>query len=507
MTTYYISPTDGLDSNNGLGPDASAAVNRPWKTLAKALASGTTVVTGDTVYVGPGISYEGAAITVVASVFSNATPTFIRGDPTNSQGFKTAAGVRIDPGLPWITTRTAAEGQDAPMAASGNLIDASAGVGKGGLQFTFLALETQFAATGASIFALNGAGAGNSDWLFEDCVMVGAVAMSLSGTLLAARNVTFRRCEMLLNVGTFAATIAGNPATADIDLAILFEHCIVRGRASNAFSLAGAGGNLAGGIRWKYCDFYASNVQTSTVWSSTASRVSTVVPCEIEGCKVFGGIIVSAGTLGHFVSKGYNRFFNGGTDVNYTPAVTDVYGFMPLVRFASLVKFGLELPHEAPFGWLASATGTQRMSGGVNTSPDFRGRTPRPWAMGPSIGAWEVGEIGLDLTSQITIGGASSLAIMGQGELSVFVPLDGVAVTLTVATKSTAYVGTSYPQVVLQAQPSLGLTQQTATATDATQQTLTITVTPTAAGVVELRLISRNAGPTGWTYFDILQAA
>lgn len=43
MTTYYVSP-NGSDSNNGLGPDASHASNKPFLTIGKILgASGVGV--------------------------------------------------------------------------------------------------------------------------------------------------------------------------------------------------------------------------------------------------------------------------------------------------------------------------------------------------------------------------------------------------------------------------------------------------------------------------------
>jgi hypothetical protein len=48
MATYYVSNSGGSDSNNGLGPDASDATNKPWLTIGKALgASG--ISSGDTV--------------------------------------------------------------------------------------------------------------------------------------------------------------------------------------------------------------------------------------------------------------------------------------------------------------------------------------------------------------------------------------------------------------------------------------------------------------------------
>lgn len=74
------------------------------------------------------------------------------------------------------------------------------------------------------------------------------------------------------------------------------------------------------------------------------------------------------------------------------------------------------------------------------------------------------------------------------------VELDGTFDEITVVTESASYGGTSYPQLIVEAHPALVVTQQTATATDASGQTLTVRpFTPTALGVVELRLTRRWA--------------
>ena len=88
MTTYYVDYTNGSDSNNGLGPDASHASNKPWKTIAKLLgASG--MASGDTAYLAPGVYRE----RVTVAMTSATGETFVIGDPLNTQGFKTSGGV------------------------------------------------------------------------------------------------------------------------------------------------------------------------------------------------------------------------------------------------------------------------------------------------------------------------------------------------------------------------------------------------------------------------------
>jgi hypothetical protein len=356
----------------------------------------------------------------------------------------------------------------------------------------------------AAVVALPFNGTGTTDWLFEDCLLVGAVILTCSGAATATRNFTFRRCEFLTYFA-FNASISGAAATADADLAITFEHCRIFGRPTANIALAGSGGNLAGGVRWKYCDVYCMSSNAANGWQSTALRVSTVTPCRIEGCKFIGGIPVSAGTSGHFVDDGYNRFLNGSASSNFTLAGTSKEGFMPQLILSSLRKWGLTLPRMDSMGWWKDATTAQKFSGGSNTSSDFFGGQARPWGAGPSIGAIEYADMSQDTGSQITGGGANSLKLTGAGEVSLWIPVDAAATVVTVTTESASYGGSNWPQMILQANPSIGYAGETVTASSASEQTLAgASFTPTAAGVVELRLVSRSSSGSSSTYFDRL---
>lgn len=92
-TTYYVSP-EGSNSNNGLGPDASHATNKPWLTVDYAMSTATTV--GDTVYIAPGVYRE---VCVNDASGSSGNPISFIGDPRNEQGFKNSSGVLRRRGL------------------------------------------------------------------------------------------------------------------------------------------------------------------------------------------------------------------------------------------------------------------------------------------------------------------------------------------------------------------------------------------------------------------------
>ena len=75
MATYYIR-TDGSDTNSGTASGSGSA----WKTIGKALSTGSSVVGGDTVYIAPGTYRE--AVTVGINPSSNVN---ITGDPKSTQ--------------------------------------------------------------------------------------------------------------------------------------------------------------------------------------------------------------------------------------------------------------------------------------------------------------------------------------------------------------------------------------------------------------------------------------
>lgn len=97
MATYYVSK-DGNNANNGLGPDASHATNKPWLTFGKALS---TLTSGDVAYIAPGVYRE---VNTLSATW--ASETIFRGDPRNVQGFRNGSGVRVPPGAVRITGYT-----------------------------------------------------------------------------------------------------------------------------------------------------------------------------------------------------------------------------------------------------------------------------------------------------------------------------------------------------------------------------------------------------------------
>ena len=507
MTTYYISPS-GSNSNNGLGPDASDSTNKPWLTLKYAMETAGKVAPGDIVRVGPGNYFDTVSINPIAAICSAGSPTQIVGDPTNEYGFKNGSGVRLSPALPWLLIRSSTE-LDATTANAGNSFFELQTNDPNGLQFKKLGFNGKGETFGGYV-CFDVEWDKTTDLLIEDCVFAGfgAVLRYFAGTVpTAGRNHTFRRITLFGGSVILVQATVSAAATADADLAIVIENSLLIGNLfSSTFSLGTAGGNKAGGILVRDNTIFPA---ASSWFATTASCISIGTPIRYRGNLIIGGQPVNAGTSGQIIDDGYNKFFGNASNTNVTPGTQTVFGPMPNVILPYLITFGLELPRTDWFGWTDAAHANQKFSASGSTTPDFRGRTARPWGAGASIGCWQAQDVVQDTSSAITGGGTNSLKITGAGEVSLYIPVDATGFTVSVRTKSTSYGGTNYPQMVVVANPGVGVTADTTvTAAAATEETITTaTITPTSKGVMEVRLISRSTSTTSTTHFDILTSA
>lgn len=499
MTDYFVS-TAGSDSNNGLGPDASAATNKPYLTLGKAMNTGAVVVPGDRIICGPG-NFLNSPLTPIAAISSVASPTQIIADRLNAFGFKDGSGVRLAAAPVLVSTRTSANGMNGTLSSATSLIRADTNAPKG-LQWKWFVLECR---NDAFIWQQNMGG--STDTLFEDCLLVGRVASFSGGTPTAGMNLTFRRCEGT-GVVFLTCSNAVAAATANANLGVLVEETLYFGSIAVSMALSASGGNLAGGIL-----LYDNTwIPTQTnVLTTVASRVSTVTPIRIGSHIVFGGGSggMNAGTSGQIIDDGYCLEGPGVSRTNITNATGTLIGSIPFfhMHLPWWVRSGLQMPSEDFLGWTRAAHADFRFSASGRTTSDIRGRTVRPWGAGSSIGAWQSPDEAQDATSAISVGGTYSHKITGAGEprRRFFAPVtSGVATTFSIYTKSASYGGTNWPQLTVVANPDVGLTSdQTATATSASEQQLTTpSFTPTANGVVELRMVSRSSSGSSSTYFD-----
>lgn len=119
------------------------------------------------------------------------------------------------------------------------------------------------------------------------------------------------------------------------------------------------------------------------------------------------------------------------------------------------------------------------------------------------VGAYEYGQSGNQNTATVR-SGTSSYQIPGAGYVDFQIPVNAVATTISIyAQYDAAYSGT-LPSMNIVNSTQCGVAAATATQVGAasTWEQLTLSFTPTAAGIVTVRLISSTTTPTGNAFFD-----
>lgn len=291
MTAYYISPY-GADANNGLGPDASHASNKPWLTPGKALGA-AGIASGDTVYMAPGYYHLGATTTV--NMTSATAETFFIGDYANSQGFKDSLGSRLFGGaVRWSTllfdkspiglTLLVLNGRDfltfrniSFLCGNASLIDANVQ--------TSTNIKIQDCVLGGHI-GLNSVikitvGAVNANWVVERCLIYGS---------------TYRRFEITLVKG----------AGADYDCGITLRNIFMNGYANESIAVVSSGitSGLGGGLQVINCTIFGSGHGVRLL----DAGLSSTIPARVYGCQIYAGITTAldANVLGQIVED-YNK--------------------------------------------------------------------------------------------------------------------------------------------------------------------------------------------------------
>ena len=140
-----------------------------------------------------------------------------------------------------------------------------------------------------------------------------------------------------------------------------------------------------------------------------------------------------------------------------------------------------------------------------SAEPDLLGR-PRPaGAVVPSIGALERHDVAV-LAASPADGSYKSYQIDGYGDFDLTIPVDAAVTELSIKVQyDNLYGGTLYPQALLTNGGEAGIADELLTATTAAHnawETLTFTpFTPSAKGVITLRLLARSNASSGKAYF------
>lgn len=499
-TNYYVDFVNGLDANNGLGPDASAVTNKPWKTITKLLGA-AGLASGDTAYLSPAGPFRE---TVAVAMTSATAETKIIGDYENKQGFKTSAGVAVAPG-PVILTAYTTNDKTAPAAAIT-------------LNFAgrdFLTFQNMMIVGGSTTVVSAGA-AHATDIKFTDCAIfpgalqnAGSAVSITGGTFGLAINWTFDRCLIfkLSSSGAGVTIVLATGTGADYDANILFRNTLFLGGASVtiAITASGTAANRGGGVRLKNC----TDISTGQTMTTAATYISTTIPCDVVNClliKTSAQAVLSAGTSGQ-ITENYNLIYSGTARTNVTAGANSISdgSYAPLFHFGQERIWGM---FPRPYGAPMSGSPILGFGGdGTQTAYDLFNR-PRPAGGAsalPAAGALERGNtFGKETTTVQS--GTNAISIVGPGYQDFYVPVDATATVLSIYLRyDSTYAGTR-PQIQLLANGEIGVVAQTVTATTAAlnawEQNSLASFTPTAKGIVVFRVISNDTNGAGKAFAD-----
>lgn len=285
MATYYIRP-DGSNTNAGTGPGVGSA----WQTIGKALASGSPVVGGDTVYVSPGTYREGVTVGIAPSSNVNVTA-----DPKALQFPGMAQGLVI-----W-SAHTA--GDDAASTVTPcNLGSAS------NFTFTDFVVHGHNASANGNCFH-SASMSQNITW--NRCVLHAKVSscIRVTGTTLVPLNWTIANCVFVTDGSCLAIlpteSVGG---VGNVNMNVVVTNCVFYGynNACIAFQPTVGTGSFAGGMTIYNCSFYSGSYG---VYCNPAGMLTTAFKVVVRNCWFDSQSTNSVReALTNFIDENYNRF-------------------------------------------------------------------------------------------------------------------------------------------------------------------------------------------------------
>lgn len=483
MATWYVRKTG---SNSNAGTSAGAA----WATLQKALTASNGVANGDTVYVGAGVYREFIAVGLVVTANVDIIAD-VDGSQTGDAG-----EVRV---TPYDTNDT--------TLPSASTIPFDFGTKS---YFTF----KNFVFVGgksAAIWIMR-MQAGSHDINFLDCLFHYAGNQSalpmvdITGQAGVSLNTSFKRC-IFFGIQGVGINITMPIHTSEYNANVLIENCrMLGGLVLLTLARSGTPGSLA----------YGFTVQNNTVIGPGGSLASLNIYIADTGV-----------TMTNVACLCYNNiFFGGSIRAGTTSMVTEDYNYIATVTPRTNITAGTHSKSDgsyAPLMEVGQAAFQGRRTrefcvptfdspllgfGSAGTPPTVDAlNRPRPAGgqITNAIGALERHNTAAKETTTVDAGGVG-YNITGPGDQDIEIPVSNVSTTISVKVRyDSGHAATNKPQVILLANAALGITTQTLTMSAAvdTWETLTFTAqTPSATGVVKVRLVSRSAASSGKAFFD-----
>lgn len=481
------------------GSDAAAGTSAAtaWLTLAKALgASG--IASGDTVYVGAGIYNECVTVAMTSATAETKIIGDVDGAKTGDAGAVVWTG--YDSGLtttPGNVVTLNLDGRDYLtfekialfQGGSGNgVIDGTTTTGSTNITFR----DCQIAATRDDctlIRITNTSGGQALAWLFDRCIIVALAFTTYS--------------------------ISAQLHTSDYDLNVKWQNCLHLGGRSEFLyaSTTGSGSGKPGGIRAISCTFHSGG----RVWEF-AGTWSTSTPSQFYHNITLGvNYPLQAANTGEIVEN-YNLFDTAYGNVNVTAGANSIAGAPP--ASLPLLSYGYEWlvgmipqPPTTPLTVSAPLAFAPISASPAPTTTDGMGR-PRPAGLADvdvAIGWMDRHDVAV-LSSAANADGGTGAAWEQTGAMDddILIPVTATATVITIRVITSGHSGTNYPQAELLANAAIGVTGATQTAGSAVTSYTTLTFssfTPSAAGIIRVRLKNRTANATGIVRWDSLGAA
>lgn len=483
MGNKFVGP-GGSDANAG----TSYALR--WLTVSKAIGATAAAAAGDVVYFTPGTYRE-----VISLGGTWASDVTVIGDVDGSH----TSGVPGDVIFSAYTTN------DTTAPSATTLLNTNS---KNHISFANILFVN---GTANNTVAIQGT---ETNLTFTDCAFYqfanqnscinhNGLAFGVNAAIL------FDRCIVYCTDNCFHF-IMTRGATVDYDCGVTIRNCFLYSQNRGVFiESTGAGAKFGGGIDMLNCTV-ASNQECFRTGDSSQS---TTTPHTVNNCLLITNTPALVANTAGQITEDY-CVIAAGNSTKRTNVTAGTHSKSDN-SYAMLLHMGQELKNGQYLRPFLSPMASSPLLGFGSTgapSVDALNR-PRP-AGGASIvnavGMYERHDTAAKETGT-TDAGSVAINITGPGDQDVQIPVDTTSTTITVRSRyDSTYTTATKPQAQLLANNELGYAGQTVTGTAAvdTWETLTFSAfTPSAKGVVTLRLISRSAAGGGKAFFDSVVVA
>jgi hypothetical protein len=505
VANYFVSGARGNDSTG------TGTATNPWATIAKAIGTSPAITLsgGDVLYIEPGVYREQITLALSPSV---SNPLTIVGD-VDGAGFR--AGGYSTPATGLVTWSGFISGD---TTASPNDVGC-------------LNVSSKNYVTVRKIHFVGGQKVSNGscinlatsyNWTIEDCFFVGnpmnnSTCIEMTNTAGTTFNNTVRRC-CLWQLGTQSAIRITAPShSSEYASGILIENNFIVSMGNACIGLIGTAGSF-----W----MSAAVIQHNTIFiraTNNAVSVNTYAGTLASPHLFYSNIILGCGT-------GYSAAATGLVTENGTiyacatqTSNVSVGGNSTSVAVSPMLELGqsafMGLPPR-PIG--EPLAGSYIMGRGSYGSPPSVDNSNRARPEGGGSTSYATGCLERhDTMTKDTVypdggsGACGKITGPGSQERPVLVPASATVITIKVRWDGNHGDGNK-PQVTLLPNPEIGYAGETKTATSTggtgatpnSYETLTFSsFTPSAAGVVIMRMVSRSAAGNGVAYFDSIGVA